>query len=39
MADERKQRYEDDYNPDLDHHYNLYLRPHSYLRSLCSYPY
>ena len=25
VADKHKQRYEDDYDPDLDHHYDLYL--------------
>ena len=39
MADKQKQRYKNIYNPDLDHHYDLYLRPCSYLRNLCSYPY
>ena len=39
MADERKQRYEDTYDPDLDHHYDLYLRSKSYLRTLRSYSY
>ena len=31
IVDEHKQRYKDSYNPDLDHHYDLYLRPCSYL--------
>ena len=31
VADEHKQRYEEAYDPDLDHYYNLYLHPHSYL--------
>ena len=39
VADEHKQRYEDSYDPDLDHHYDLYLRPHSHLRRLQKYPY
>ena len=39
IADERKQRVEDDYNPDLDHYYNTYLRSQAYLCSLQSYPY
>ena len=39
VADQRKQRYEDSYDPDLDHHYDLYLRSRSYLRNLRSYPY
>ena len=39
VADERKQRYEDNYDPDLDHYYDLYLRPHSHLRNLRKYPY
>ena len=39
VANEHKQRYEDAYNPDLDHYYDLYLCPHSHLQKLCSYPY
>ena len=39
IADPHKQRYEEAYDPDLDHHYNLYLRPRSYLQNLRSYPY
>ena len=39
IADTHKQRYEQAYNPDLDHYYDLYLCPHSYLQSLCTYPY
>ena len=39
VADKHKKRYEDSYDPDLDHHYNLYLRPRSYLRKLRKYPY
>ena len=39
IADKHKQRYEDSYNPDLDYHYDLYLRPCSYLRKLRTYPY
>ena len=39
VADERKQRYEDSYEPDLDHHYDLYLRSRLYLHNLRSYPY
>ena len=39
VADKHKQRYEDEYNPNLDHHYNLYLWPHSYLQKLHLYPY
>ena len=39
IADEHKQRYEEAYDSDLDHHYNLYLRPCSYLWKLQSYPY
>ena len=34
VADEHKQRYEDAYDPDLDHHYDLYLRSRSYLHTL-----
>ena len=37
IADKRKKRYKDNYNPDLDHHYNLYLCSNSYLCTLCSY--
>ena len=39
VADERKQRYEDDYDPDLDCYYYLYLCACSYLWNLHSYPY
>ena len=39
VADEHKQRYKEAYNPDLDHYYNLYLRPRFYLRRLRTYPY
>ena len=39
VADECKQRYEDAYDPNLDHHYDLYLQSRSYLRTLRSYPY
>ena len=39
VADKQKQRYEDAYNPDLDHHYKLYLHSHFYLSRLYSYPY
>ena len=39
IADEHKQRYEETYDPDLDHYYDLYLCPCSYLRRLQSYPY
>ena len=39
VADAHKQRYEQAYDPDLDHYYDLYLCPHSYLQSLCTYPY
>ena len=39
MADERKQQYKNNYNPDLDHHYDLYLWSRSYPKSLCSYLY
>ena len=39
IADEYKQRYENNYDPDLDHHYDLYLRPCSHLWKLRSYPY
>ena len=39
VADEHRQRYEEAYDPDLDHHYDLYLRPRSYLRNLRKYPY
>ena len=39
VADEHKQRYEEAYDPDLDHYYDLYLRPHSHLRNLRKYPY
>ena len=39
IADEHRQKYEDAYNPDLDHYYDLYLRPCFYLRRLRSYPY
>ena len=31
VADKHKQRYEEAYNSDLDHHYDLYLCPRSYL--------
>ena len=31
VADEHKQRYEEAYDPDLDHYYDLYLRPRSHL--------
>ena len=31
IADDHKQRYEEAYDSDLDHHYDLYLHPHSYL--------
>ena len=31
VANEHKQQYKDAYDPDLDHYYNLYLRPRSYL--------
>ena len=31
VADEHKKRYKEAYNPDLDHYYDLYLRPRSYL--------
>ena len=31
VADEHRQRYEEVYDPDLDHHYDLYLCPRSYL--------
>ena len=31
IADKHRQRYEDAYDPDLNHHYDLYLHPHSYL--------
>ena len=31
IADKHRQRYEDTYDPDLDHHYDLYLHPHSHL--------
>ena len=31
VADEHKQRYEEAYDSDLDHYYNLYLRSRSYL--------
>ena len=34
VADAHKQRYEEAYDPDLDHYYNLYLHPRSYLRRL-----
>ena len=37
VADEHKQQYKESYDPNLDHHYDLYLCPHSYLRNLCSY--
>ena len=39
VADKHKKRYEDNYNPDLDHYYDLYLHPHSYLRRLPTYLY
>ena len=39
VADPHKQRYEEAYDPDLDHYYELYLRPRSYLRNLRPYPY
>ena len=39
VADEHRQRYEDTYDPDLDHYYDLYLRPCSHLRKLHKYPY
>ena len=39
VADEHMQRYEDTYDPDLNHYYNLYLHPCSYLQRLCKYPY
>ena len=39
MADKHKQQYEEAYDPDLDHYYDLYLHPHSHLRKLCTYPY
>ena len=39
VADKHRQRYKEAYDPDLDHYYDLYLRPRSYLRNLRSYPY
>ena len=39
IADEHKQQYKDAYDPDLDHYYDLYLRPHSYLQRLRTYSY
>ena len=39
VSDEHKQRYEEAYDPDLDHYYDLYLHPRSYLQRLRSYPY
>ena len=39
VADEHRQRYKETYDPDLDHHYDLYLRPRSHLRKLRKYPY
>ena len=39
IADEHRQRYKEAYDPDLDHHYDLYLHPRSYLQSLHKYPY
>ena len=30
VADEHRQRYEEAYDPDLNHHYDLYLHPRSY---------
>ena len=39
VADGHRQRYEEVYDPDLDHYYDLYLRPRSHLRKLRKYPY
>ena len=39
VVDKHKQRHKEAYDPDLDHYYDLYLCPHSYLRKLQSYPY
>ena len=39
IADEHKKRVKDDYDPDLDHFYNIYLRNKAYLCTLRSYSY